>query len=253
MRAASFAWRAGDASAVGGGVGLNVLVFDIDGTLTETNRVDGHYFKSAIQAAIPSLVLESFSGFVEMTDTAILRQIVSEQGLGDYERIEEVVQHHFVRGLRDALEDDPRSFTAVAGAPDVFSAARHSGWVPAVATGGWRPSAELKLEAAGIPMRGVPLATASEADRRVEIIRLAVAAACGGTAPSEVVYVGDGSWDARACRELGIGFIGRAESEQEIRLRQLGARVVLPDFLDPGALRSALAVVEELRLSEGEA
>lgn len=231
---------------------MKTLVFDIDGTLTETTRVDGHFFKDAIRAAIPAVEVESFSGFVEMTDSAILRQICTEAGLTEYEFLEESVRTRFVHDLTEALGTEPGSFSAVRGARMVFSYARDAGWIPAVATGGWRPSAELKLDAAEIPMVGVPLATSSEADRRVDIIRLAVSEATRGTEPSEVVYVGDGSWDARACRELGIGFIGRGVGEGEARLRGLGARVVLPDFADPRALLSALSRPSDLKLPADE-
>ena len=228
---------------------MKTLVFDIDGTLTETTRVDGHLFRDAIRAAIPSVELESFSRFVEMTDSAILRQICAEAGLTEYEFFEESVRTCFVDDLTEALGTEPGSFSAVPGARTVFSCARDAGWVPAVATGGWRPSAELKLRAADIPMVGVPLATSSEADRRVDIIRLAVSEATKGAEASEIVYVGDGSWDAQACRELGIGFIGRGVGEGEARLRRLGARVVLPDFSDPRMLLSALARLSDLQLS----
>lgn len=228
---------------------MKILVFDIDGTLTETTRVDGHFFKAAIDAAIPHAVAdESFSGFVEMTDSAILREVVAAQGIEDYESAEAAVKAHFVDGLQRALEDEPESFFAVGGARGVFSVARQVGWVPAVATGGWRPSAELKLAAAEIPMAGVPLATSSEAVRRVDIIRSAVAQAGGAEAAHDVVYVGDGTWDVRACRELGIGFIGRARDEGVGRLRDLGARLVLPDFTDPERLLRALKRVDDLRL-----
>lgn len=227
-------------------------MFDVDGTLTATNRVDGHLFKNAIRAAIPLVELESFSSFVEMTDSAILRQICADAGLTEYAFFEESVRSRFVEGLTEAWNTDPGSFSAVPGARTVFAFARDAGWVPAVATGGWRPSAELKLRAADIPMSGVPLATSSEADRRVDIIRLAVSVATQGAEASEIVYVGDGSWDARACRELGIGFIGRGVGDGEARLRALGAQVVLPDFTDPQMLLSALSRLSDLKLSADE-
>lgn len=225
---------------------MKILVFDIDGTLTETNRVDGKLFTDAVRASIPSVDLESFSRFVEMTDSAILRQICSEAGLEDYESLESTVRSRFIEDLTQALDTAPESFSAVPGARNVFSCSRDAGWVPAVATGGWRPSAELKLKAAEIPMTGIPLATASEANRRVDIIRRALSAAAKGADVSEIVYVGDGVWDIRACRELGIGFIGRGVGEDVSRLRALGAQVVLPDFADPQMLLSGLARPSDL-------
>ena len=49
------------------------------------------------------------------------------------------------------------------------------------------------------------MATASDATRRPDIIRLAVTRAQGEL--SRTVYVGDGPWDLHACRELGIPLI----------------------------------------------
>lgn len=228
---------------------MKALVFDIDGTLTQTNRVDGHFFRAAVHAVIPSCELDSFSSFDEMTDSAILRQICADEGLAEYEAIERSVQQHFLDGLHGALRTQRGAFSAVPGAGAVLSVARDAGWVPAVATGGWRPSAQLKLRAAGIPMAGVCLATSSEADRRVDIIRRAVQGAAEGQEVSEVVYVGDGSWDVRACRELGIGFIGRGNAERAAHLLGLGAKIVLPDFEEPDSLLAALARSPELVLS----
>ncbi len=46
-----------------------------------------------------------------------------------------------------------------------------------------------------------------------------------------VIYVGDGIWDARACRALGWPFMGIAQAPTKIeRLRSEGAQVVLPNF-----------------------
>jgi phosphoglycolate phosphatase-like HAD superfamily hydrolase len=140
------------------------------------------------------------------------------------------VQKGFVVGIMAALEANLDFFLPIPGALDVFGEVREGGWTPAVATGGWRPSAELRLSAAGIPMAGVPLATASEAIHRADIIRLAATQAGSGIEPTEIVYVGDGTWDERACRELSIGFIGRASPDARTNLFDQGARAIIPDF-----------------------
>lgn len=230
---------------------MKVLVFDIDGTLTQTTQVDGEFFKRAIQSVLPSVELDSFDAFVEMTDTAILREICSAQGESEYASIEGRVLEQFMAGLSTALEASPASFHATPGAKKIFSAVRDAGWVPAIATGAWRPSAELKLDAAEIPTTRIPLATSSEAMRRVDIIRAAVSEATSGAAPAELVYVGDGSWDIRACRELGIGFIGRAEGEADEGLRRNGAQAVVADFDEVGSFLDLLSRPQHLLLSEG--
>ena len=76
----------------------------------------------------------------------------------------------------------------------------------AIATGGWRETALLKLEAAGFDLDGIALATSSDAHPRVEIMRIA-AVVPWGLQPRRRTYFGDGPWDQRACRELGWDFV----------------------------------------------
>ena len=46
------------------------------------------------------------------------------------------------------------------------------------------------------------------------------------------VYVGDGVWDARACRSIGVPFIGIGTGSRATRLSAEGAVRVFPDFCD---------------------
>jgi hypothetical protein len=46
------------------------------------------------------------------------------------------------------------------------------------------------------------------------------------------VYVGDGVWDARACRSVGVPFIGIGTGSRATRLSAEGAVCVFPDFSD---------------------
>ncbi len=227
---------------------MRVLVFDIDGTLTETTHVDELHFIRAVRDVLPQYELDSFRAFTEFTDTAILGAICVALGEEDYASIEAAVHARFLEGLERAAVAEPEAFATVAGGAEIFDHARGAGWVPAVATGGWRSSAELKLATAGIPMSGVPLVTSSEHPRRVEIIEAAVSRAVRDGQATEVVYVGDGVWDVRACRELGIGFLGRAHRpEARRRLTEAGARVVIDDFRDPHRVLELAAEGHALR------
>ncbi len=215
-------------------------MFDIDGTLTTMNEVDGQCFRAAVRAVLPEAEVGPFHGFTECTYTAILRDLWATHPEREYSSVESEVQRHFIAGLEEALESNPNAFLPVPGALKIFEEVRAVGWTPAIATGGWRRSAELKLVAAAIPTEGVPLATSSENARRIDIIRRAVAQATSGAEASEVVYVGDGTWDVKACRELSIGFVGRSTPETETRLVDEGAKAMIPDFSEPSTLTTLL-------------
>ena len=65
------------------------------------------------------------------------------------------------------------------------------------------------------------------------IIRLSMRRAAeryGGL--GSTVYVGDGVWDARACRNVGIPFVGIGTGIRATRLSAEGAVCVFPDFSD---------------------
>jgi phosphoglycolate phosphatase-like HAD superfamily hydrolase len=53
-----------------------------------------------------------------------------------------------------------------------------------------------------------------------------------GASFTSTVYVGDGVWDARASRSVGIPFIGIGTGSRATRLFAEGAVYVFPDFSD---------------------
>ena len=58
--------------------------------------------------------------------------------------------------------------------------------------------------------------------------------------PDGAVYFGDGIWDARASRRLGIGFVGiAAEPGKRERLEAEGVTVILDGFGDIGEVVDA--------------
>lgn len=84
----------------------------------------------------------------------------------------------------------------------VFSSDHHA---TAIATGGWRESAQFKLDAAGLNRFGIPLATSDEAPDRKDIMRIALGHL--GTGFDSITYYGDGQWDRIASQTLGWNFV----------------------------------------------
>jgi phosphoglycolate phosphatase-like HAD superfamily hydrolase len=91
----------------------------------------------------------------------------------------------------------------------------------------------LKLQAAGQSLSGFPMATSDDAFDRAEVIQVAADRAkerYGQREWSSIVYVGDGVWDLRAAKSLGIGFVGIASGGKAEAFVKAGAKHVLPDF-----------------------
>jgi len=219
---------------------MRIAVFDIDGTLTSTNHVDGHYFAISVSAVLEIALEPDWSRFREATDSAILAELCAECSSRNYVEVEAEVQQHFFALLDAAVKTDPTAFRPIRGAEGVLAAVRCAGWTPVIATGGWRRSAEIKLSNAGIVTSGVPFASCSDHSERVAIVREAVRRADPSDEANGVVLVGDGLWDLRAAQALGFGFVGRAEGEAAQSLLAHGARAVVPHFADPDSFISVL-------------
>ena len=229
---------------------MHLVIFDIDGTLTQTNHVDDRCF---VQSFVDELGLTEinadWSRYPTVCDSGITQHIFREY-LQRGPTFAEVprLQRRFAALLEEAYRYEPRNFSAVPGATKVLPILRQdSDYRVAIATGGWQLSALLKLEKAQIDIAGLPAAFADHGITREVIIAAAIAMArriYRQPQFSHVTYVGDGVWDVRAARQLGISFIGVAQGNEETALRAEGATAIIQDFTDFGRLRE---VLEELR------
>jgi phosphoglycolate phosphatase-like HAD superfamily hydrolase len=223
-----------------------LAVFDIDGTLTDTNSVDDECF---VQSVAEILELErhhlDWSDAPHVTDAALLRWLADRHGRKVDQTTERAVLDRFLQLLHREQVASPWRFRPIRGAPSVRAELEKRGWQVALATGAWEPSARLKLEAIGFDTAGVPLASATDALTRTEIVRLALARslqACGSI--EHVVSVGDAVWDVRTAVAVGWAFVGVATGARADKLRAQGASTIVPDLEDVAALCRALDEAE---------
>jgi phosphoglycolate phosphatase-like HAD superfamily hydrolase len=232
-----------------------IAIFDIDGTLTDTVAVDAECYEAAVRVETGVEIPSNWREFDEINDRAILETACRLQRVEPPSvEAQWVIADRVASLLAEAWRREPQRFRPIPGAAEALAHVRSRGWGVGIATGAWRPSALFKLEAAGLFVEGVPIVTASEAARRSAIIRLAVEEAStrhGGPA----IYIGDGVWDGRAARELGLGFVGVGEDARSADLERAGASAVVPDFQDLerldraliGAFKSALLTGREVQ------
>jgi phosphoglycolate phosphatase-like HAD superfamily hydrolase len=220
-----------------------LAVFDIDGTLTDTNTVDDECFLRAVSEVLDiDVALLDWSGAPHVTDSDLLRWFAEQHcGRSLQPGESDAVLDRFLTLLSAQLATAPERFRPVSGAPLVFDALRRANWRVALATGGWESSAQLKLRAIGLDPTTVPLASASDAMTRVAILELARdRAAPHGETFSRIVSIGDGVWDVRAAADLRWPFVGIGTGDRVQRLRDAGATTILPDLMDVAALCTAL-------------
>lgn len=125
-------------------------------------------------------------------------------------------------------------------------------WCVAFATGGWRPSALLKLRVAEIALDEAVFACADDARTRADIVRLAHARAESFYERrfDRVVSVGDGVWDVQTAAALRLPFVGIGKGAHAERLRTAGAQIVVSDYADLDEFRNALDVAAPPAVAE---
>jgi phosphoglycolate phosphatase-like HAD superfamily hydrolase len=210
---------------------MNLVVFDIDGTLIQYHRKrnDAAYVR-AVKEVLGVEIEDSWGGFVTSTDSGILDEIsVKFQG-----RPCQRDEINSVKLKMEALlvaEYGQEPFTATPQALDTWNRLMDDLNVRvAVATGNWGFSGRFKLASAGFDLGAVPLASADDGIHRVDLLRHAYEKASQGVNFERVVYVGDWIWDVRAAKALGWDFIGIGGEEIEKALRAEGAEQVFRDF-----------------------
>jgi len=232
-----------------------LAIFDIDGTLTRTSGVDDDCWVRAVRLAwgIDGISTD-WASYRHSTDEGIAAEVMETHAgrsatRGDLDELRDC----FASLIESEAREHPQRFAPTPGAAEILKELPSRGWTPAIATGGWRRTALVKLRVAGVCVDGLPAAFADDAWPREELIRLAASRAtqmhsAGGGGPIErIVYIGDGVWDVTAARARGYGFVGVAGEPRQSELRRAGATTVLEDLREVERVVDALERRSRLR------
>lgn len=214
---------------------MKFIIFDIDGTLADTKQVEDHCFMTAFEQTFGlDIRQQRWEDIHHVTDWGITEEII-ERELKRKPRQEEyeLMISNFVRLLEDERMNDKAQFSEVSGAKDFFYGLKErSSNQLGIATGSWEQSARIKLDAIGIDPAGVCFSNSDYHKSREAITKDVIQQLERQTArkADQVIYFGDGAWDYKTCRNLGIQFIG-IDSLGDGKLSAMGAGTVFPHFL----------------------
>src|ERR1043166_6328563 len=186
---------------------MHLVMFDIDGTLTETMKVDEECFVDSFNDVFGITDIDTdWSHYPHTTDSGIFADVFTSR-MGRSATAQEVsrFRRHFVQLLTAASTQSP--FAPVAGADRLLSRLAQGGsHRVSLATGGGLDSARLKMASAGMCFDDHPAASADDALDRESIMRLSRQRAADryGGAFAWPGYVGVRGWDATARR--GVAF-----------------------------------------------
>jgi phosphoglycolate phosphatase-like HAD superfamily hydrolase len=227
---------------------LRLVMFDLDGTLADTMQADEECFVGALSEVFGfEKINTDWSAYRHATDSGILQELCNERlKRAPHPHEIEQFQSRFVALLDEAFENEHR-FGPISGAEVLLTElAKRSDLGTALATGGWRISAQWKLRKAGLNFSFGGSAFADDDYSREGIMSCARQRALeryGQTQFDAVIYIGDGVWDVRACRNLGYHFIGVGTGARAEKLYSAGARTVFSDYANTRSFMNALDAI----------
>lgn len=232
---------------------MRLVLWDIDGTLVDSDGVGAEAFVDAFEVVVghPPRELATMAG---RTDHAIALDTLALNGVDDPEPLWPA----FAAALADALKAREGEMgargRALAGAREAIDALGDvDGVVQSLLTGNIRPNAATKLGAFGLA-DGLDLeigAYGSDDRHRPALLSFARARAGarygGEFAPEEIVLIGDTPRDVEAGRAGGTRVVGVATGLfTAAELEEAGAHIVLPDLRDTDSVVAATLAASEV-------
>jgi len=219
---------------------MNLVMFDIDGTLANANEVDEQCFFQALSEILQVEATDTdWTTYENVTDRGCLEEFARRNmGRPVTQEESESIRRRYTGLLAQHAERKPDLFKPIPGAIEMLKdLRRRPETMVSVATGALLETARIKLRAAGFALDSLPMATGDDALFREEIMLLAerkTAEVFGTNSFRTRTYVGDGTWDLQAAQNLGFSFIGIAEGASAEALRRRGAKWVVSDYKERG-------------------
>ena len=183
------------------------LVFDIDGTLIDSEHIDAYYFIRALKDILGTIgIADDWSSYTKVTDIGIVTEILEQNNLPATDAIIGDIREHF-RKLLTIYFDNGGKCPPIPGVPSFLSRLHDNREISCgIATGGWETTARMKLSYAEIDISTMPLSSSDDGNDRPAIMMNCLKKMAGPF--DRTIYIGDGIWDLNASADLGWEFIG---------------------------------------------
>ncbi len=210
-----------------------LIVFDIDGTLTNSAVIHHNAFIEAFSHIGITITEPNFKNYNHYTDSFIAKTIYEKR-----------TGREFSNSIRDnfiklQFENISKCFVnEINGAKKLVDTLKaDNSYAICFATGSHRKPAEFKLESIGIEIEEHQLVAADYIYERENIVQKAIDQAIEYNTNefSSIISIGDGLWDLITAKKLGINFIGIGVDNEEDLLEN-GCLIHFKDLKNPSIL-----------------
>ena len=207
----------------------NLLIFDIDDTVTKSEFQHQSSFIDAMKALGIHKINQNWSEYDHMTDTYILK-CNFENNL-DAEFNKEFISkfENKMMGFMTQLSEVSEIPGSTAFVEKIYN---HDSYDYCFATGSLSNPALLKLKQAGIRHQEEIVVGSNDYLSREEIVDAAISRAkqfYNVVEYERIISFGDGLWDLKTAEKLGLHFVGLGEKHKEI-FKQKGVKIMLLDW-----------------------
>ena len=216
---------------------MNLIIFDIDGTLLQNNNISNIAFKNTLSKLFDINDYDTtWDNYNYTTDIGILREIYfNHTGHSlTWEKIltfeKEYFDNYMLSNSNLANEND----SLFPGTKALFEAIKKSEkWEYGIYTGGFRLVANLKLNTIGIDPFYTPVAYAQDGLDRVDIFRVAYERAkllynCKSF--KKIILVGDSPSDIKVASHHNISMIQPKGAPSIEQLKSKNTKIVMIDY-----------------------
>ena len=206
----------------------NLIVFDIDGTLTDTVDIHISAFKKSLNGIGVPNPIDSFSTFKHHTDSFISKAIYE----GTTKRtFDHSIRHQFEHQLYEQITQS--TFTEIADAKHFVDYLEHdTDYGVCFATGSLLRPAKHKLDALNITFQPIQLVPSDELEEREQLVSKAIKNAqthYNVEKFERIISFGDGLWDLQTANNLNLEFVGIGATNKAI-LTKNGMTTHFNDF-----------------------
>jgi len=208
----------------------NLIVFDIDGTLTDSIKIHQKAFIEMLLEIGVENIPSGFHEFKHHTDSYIVKEIYETLRKEPFSN-QKFIQ--FEKGLTEKIVQE--TISEIKGAKNLIEKLeRTSNYAVCYATGSLRKAAEHKLKSIGVNFHEMQLVASDSTYEREKIVAHAIANAIAYYDVKKferIISVGDGIWDLFTAKNLNLEFIGIGVENKDI-LRENGAEYVYASLID---------------------